>query len=117
MKEFRCPVCYYPDMPYPAEADNICPCCGTHFGYHDMVPSEEGQAARWASLRNRWLKHGAQFWDEQSRPDGWTAAPQLISYTVTAYCTATAPQVPHVEPLQWQQRLEDRSIVEEYAYA
>jgi hypothetical protein len=73
----RCPVCCYPDLDEPAYDElgcasfEICPCCGTEFGYDDSGASHE-------ELRRRWLARGAP-WFSRSRlpPPGWSAVEQL----------------------------------------
>lgn len=67
-----CPVCGYDKLSQPAQDDTICPCCGTHFGYHDYATSYD-------ELRSRWLSAGAQ-WFSRARPQpaGWNALTQLL---------------------------------------
>jgi hypothetical protein len=65
-----CPVCAYPDMPYPPSDYNICPCCGTEFGNDDAIASVD-------ELRARWIEHGAP-WFYGVSPLGWDAVLQLI---------------------------------------
>ena len=50
MMHFTCPVCAYTLMPYPADEGNICPCCGTEFGYDDLL-AELDRRARWRQAR------------------------------------------------------------------
>jgi hypothetical protein len=64
---FVCPVCGYSDLPSPPYvngqgywAHEICPSCGTQFGYDDCDTSHE-------ELRQRWLALGAAWWSP-SRP-------------------------------------------------
>jgi hypothetical protein len=77
-----CPVCGYRDLPRPAREDLICPCCGTHFGYHDYATGH-------AELRRRWIADGAHWFSRaQAAPPGWDAETQLseaglIPYEVT----------------------------------
>ena len=33
---YRCPVCFFDEMPDPPRDYNICPCCGTEFGNDDV---------------------------------------------------------------------------------
>ena len=49
---YTCPVCGYPELEDPPENHEICPSCGTQFGYHDFTRSH-------AELRARWLERGA----------------------------------------------------------
>jgi len=65
-----CPVCAYPDMPYPPADYNICPCCGTEFGNDDAMLSHD-------QLRAQWLANGAG-WFFGNPPVGWNPYMQLI---------------------------------------
>lgn len=51
---YPCPVCGYGQMTEPPENYNICPSCGTEFGYHDLSKSHR-------DLRNKWLADGAKW--------------------------------------------------------
>jgi len=65
-----CPVCGYAMEDIPADY-NICPCCGTEFGYNDAGISH-------AELREEWVKRGALWWSPvDPPPPGWNAAEQL----------------------------------------
>ena len=64
-----CPVCYFPNMQYPAEDYNICPCCGTEFGNHDDDYSL-------SELRDMWIARGCP-WFFENPPIGWNASLQL----------------------------------------
>jgi hypothetical protein len=53
--------------------DSICPCCGTHFGYHDYATTYE-------ELRLRWISRGAPWFSHARRPPvGWSAFTQLLN--------------------------------------
>lgn len=72
-----CPVCGYPNLdeaPYDQHGCptyNICPCCGTEFGYDDARSSH-------ARLRERWIANGMSWWSSYLRPPGhWDPASQL----------------------------------------
>lgn len=74
---FICPVCMYPDLdeaPYDSfgcASYNICPCCGTEFGYDDSSVTH-------LALRQRWRESGMRWWSvSQSPPQGWSAELQL----------------------------------------
>lgn len=61
---FLCPVCAYSDpssSPFANGegywAQEICPCCGTQFGYDDDQTSH-------AELRKRWVSAGAKWWSK-----------------------------------------------------
>jgi hypothetical protein len=68
---YLCPVCGYREMPDPPEDYNICPCCGTEFGYTDAgVTLEE--------LRAKWLSHDAPWFSALIPPPiGWSAEKAL----------------------------------------
>jgi len=67
---FRCPVCMYGSLPYPARDYHICPCCGTEFGNDDAEFSH-------AQLREMWVADGA-FWFFGIPPRDWNPWLQLI---------------------------------------
>jgi hypothetical protein len=81
---FLCPVCGYPELwesPWSdgAPSDEICPCCGTHFGYDDV---EDGDAAlreaRWVALRQEWTVRDHEWFSRVRRPrPGWNPEEQL----------------------------------------
>jgi DNA repair exonuclease SbcCD ATPase subunit len=52
-----CPVCSYPGLPDEIEHE-ICPVCGTHFGYEDFGTSPQ-------ELRRRWIEKGAPVFAER----------------------------------------------------
>jgi len=68
---FQCPVCGYLELPRPAQDDLICPCCGTHFGYHDY-------GATYEEIRSDWIARGA-LWFSRSikQPNQWDPVKQL----------------------------------------
>jgi hypothetical protein len=66
-----CPICAYPDMPYPPADYNICPCCGTEFGNDDALLSHN-------ELRDQWLAGGAA-WFFGNPPVGWNPYWQLLT--------------------------------------
>jgi hypothetical protein len=66
-----CPVCYYGNMPYPAEDYNICPCCGTEFENHDEDQTH-------AELRQSWIAAGARWFFRQA-PATWNPWQQIAS--------------------------------------
>jgi hypothetical protein len=49
---YTCPVCFYPELIYPPQDFNICPCCGVEFENDDYETSH-------AELRQQWLHAGA----------------------------------------------------------
>jgi hypothetical protein len=68
---FTCPVCGFAGLTEPPYDDHgcasfdICPSCGTEFGYDDAKQSYE-------ELRRRWLASGALWWSQTTKPPlGW----------------------------------------------
>jgi hypothetical protein len=83
----KCPVCAYPDMPYPPADYNICPCCGTEFGNDDAFLSVD-------QIRAQWLGNGAA-WFFGNPPLGWNPYLQLmvggLPYPLTAVSVVAGP--------------------------
>src|SRR3954468_6569402 len=72
MVNHTCPVCAYDQMPYPPDRFEICPCCGTEFGYHDHNRSRR-------ELRNLWLARGAPCFNPIDAPPlNWNPYLQLV---------------------------------------
>lgn len=69
--KYECPVCRYPGLEDPPENHEICPSCGTQFGYHDARRSH-------AELREMWLSQGAK-WHSRvvPRPIWWNPYPPV----------------------------------------
>ena len=68
---YQCPVCGFGQMPFSPEDHNICSCCGTEFGYHDLHISH-------AELRRRWQASGTPWFSKRMpQPEGWNAQDQL----------------------------------------
>ena len=70
-EHYTCPVCGYQHLDEAAydgfgcASYNICPCCGTEFGYDDSKIAH-------AELRKRWVSDGMQWWSKhQIKPDDW----------------------------------------------
>lgn len=67
-----CPVCGY-HMEDPPERHNICPSCGTEFGYHDSGRTHE-------QLRRLWACSGASWWSPVDlKPNNWDPCKQLLA--------------------------------------
>ena len=73
----RCTVCTF-SLPFAPWGDSgneatfdICPCCGTEFGYDDATP------AAVAASRKRWLENGATFWRPSDQPSDWSSEEQV----------------------------------------
>lgn len=100
MNYHLCPVCGYDKLEEPAADHNICECCGTQFGYHDIRFSH-------ASLRQRWIANGMK-WQVPyiAKPNNWNPIAQLLlagfAYELTASVTQPAAHaytmVPAREP-------------------
>jgi hypothetical protein len=74
---FLCPVCGYNDTLAPPYADGqddwyqeICPSCGTQFGYDDCTRTHH-------ELRQRWLDGGARWWSPDPQPPNFNGVDQL----------------------------------------
>lgn len=65
-----CPVCLYPNLPYPPRDYHICPCCGTEFGNDDAEYSHD-------QLREMWIAGGAR-WFFARAPEEWNPWVQLM---------------------------------------
>ena len=74
----RCRVCGLPQKEPPWGEDGntpnfeICPCCGTEFGYEDTTLSGVLRA------RDRWISGGAVWFSSKLRPPEWDLEDQLI---------------------------------------
>jgi hypothetical protein len=71
--ELTCPVCGYAGLEIPPSMGEICPCCGTEFGYSDFTRTH-------AQLRSRWvLENQARWWSNYDNPPpGWHPLAQLL---------------------------------------
>ncbi|MGH7136511.1 MAG: hypothetical protein ACREHD_12280 [Pirellulales bacterium] len=75
--DVTCLVCGYPHLSEPPYDESgcasfeICPSCGTEFGYDDATKPIE-------ALRQEWLDGGAPWWSKDRRPPlGWSGTKQL----------------------------------------
>jgi predicted RNA-binding Zn-ribbon protein involved in translation (DUF1610 family) len=74
---FTCPVCGWPDLDEPAvdeygsDSFDICPSCGTQFGYQDARRSHGELRAEWIARGMPWHS-GADL-----EPDDWDPVFQL----------------------------------------
>lgn len=81
---FVCPVCGYDGLYEPAwdndaPSDEICPSCGTHFGFDDAAGGEaDRRAIRHRELRDHWRASDCP-WFSQNRlpPHEWNPCVQL----------------------------------------
>jgi transposase-like protein len=74
---FSCPVCGYDELEDAAYDEHgcasfeICPSCGTEFGYDDNSKEH-------SRLRDQWKHQGMKWWSNSvSPPDGWDPVAQL----------------------------------------
>ncbi|MDQ3648866.1 MAG: hypothetical protein M3458_01040 [Acidobacteriota bacterium] len=69
---YTCPVCGYNQLEDAPANHEICPSCGTEFGYHDFTRSH-------VELRAQWLAKGAQWHSRiDPKPYGWNPYRQLF---------------------------------------
>ena len=74
--KFMCPVCgyeYLEEKPYDKQGNasfEICPSCGTEFGYDDANKSNK-------DLRAKWIKNGKNWWSKSPTPKNWDPDQQL----------------------------------------
>ena len=72
MTREKCPICGFDQMPYPPVPENICPCCGTEFGFDDYYHRPE-------ELRRAWIQAKFPWFDDIIRPPvNWSPVLQLI---------------------------------------
>jgi len=91
-----CPVCGY-SMEFPPTDWNICPSCGTEFGYNDVGKSH-------IDLRRIWIEGGMRWWSPvEKQPDEWDPETQLI---VGVYLL----------PQEWPLQSEIRSVRRRHSY-
>lgn len=77
LNEYACPVCGYDELEEPAydsygcPSFDICPSCGTQFGYDDVSTKHK-------TLRERWVANGMK-WSSTSleKPSKWSPNEQL----------------------------------------
>ena len=71
MNHYLCPVCGFDGMIDPPKDFNICPCCGTEFGYEDHILTH-------GELRDMWIEEGCKwFSDYTTPPENWNPQDQL----------------------------------------
>ena len=77
-EKFTCPVCGYKGLdeaPYNENGEGsfeICFCCGYEFGFDD-----ESEEISHEDYRKNWIEQGAQWFDEEEKPEGWDLEAQL----------------------------------------
>lgn len=70
---YTCPVCGWDQLAENPRCPTyeICPCCGTEFGYDDYARSP-------LLLRAQWVARGMRWWSRhRAAPEGWNAWAQL----------------------------------------
>ena len=81
-KLFICKVCGYNYDDYIWGEDGkspsfeICPCCGTEFGYEDS--NEKAILTQ----RKRWLDSGAEWYFSEDKPKDWSLDEQLKNLNI-----------------------------------
>lgn len=78
----KCIVCNYAglfDPPYDERgipSDEICPCCGFHYGYDDDdVANKEDAFKLW---KEKWIENGLKWFSKgRKSPEDWKANEQL----------------------------------------
>lgn len=72
---YFCPVCAFGELTEGPANFNVCPCCGTEFGYTDASIDHH-------HLRMRWIQNGAQWFassEEWPCPQDWNPFIQLAA--------------------------------------
>lgn len=82
-RDLVCPVCGYEPLADAAwvgdsASDEICPSCGTQFGYDDFADDPATRHLRHLELRRAWVS-GGHPWSSPSRPQpaDWDPQHQL----------------------------------------
>ena len=96
--KYPCPTCGYPLKNPPTDSE-ICPSCGTQFGYSDS-------GRTYAELRENWVRRGAPWHSRVHRtPYAWNPWLQLIQ---AGYKYAV--------PFRLRVHLQEPPGVEQFAY-
>lgn len=80
---YECPCCGFEQLDFEpwtgdSPSDEICPCCGMHFGYYDAGRRDRMFYAGW---RTRWMVEGHPWFSHsQPPPDGWSARSQVEKF-------------------------------------
>lgn len=82
---YTCPVCGYPHLeeqphhPGAGGSDEICPSCGTQFGYHDGANDDlVWRTKRHEVLRRKWIAGGMKWHSKVDPvPGDWKPETQL----------------------------------------
>lgn len=83
MNNHTCSICGFPELDQPvrdpdtgAPSFDICPSCGCEIGYDDVTQQEMDR------YRRDWVKQGALWFRDESKPPGWNLRNQLKSIGV-----------------------------------
>lgn len=80
---FVCPVCGFGALREEAwrdgnPSDEICPSCGTQFGYDDAAGARgDSRLAAHRRLRERWIASGCLWSSRRPAPNDWDPVMQL----------------------------------------
>lgn len=69
--KYQCPVCGYAKLEDPPSNQEICPSCGTQFGYHDIGRSHSYLRLQWIARQMPWRSVALP------QPNGWNPIAQL----------------------------------------
>lgn len=78
-KKYICPVCGYDGLEEPVYDEigepsfEICSCCGVEFGFDDF----DIKNLTFVTVREKWLKDGAKWFDKAAKPKNWNLEEQL----------------------------------------
>ncbi|MGL4819524.1 MAG: hypothetical protein ACRC5C_06050 [Bacilli bacterium] len=82
--ENTCLVCGFNELyepPFNSEnepSDEICPCCGFHFGFDDDCEQFESKIDTYVHWRNKWINGGCNWFSTGRKPRKcWDASEQL----------------------------------------
>lgn len=105
---YKCPVCFYDNLEDPPSHHEICPSCGTQFGYHDATKSYE-------DLRKAWIASGLHWHSRvDDAPLGWNPYIQLtkgVSKTHTRSSKVTKTSAIKTVRLGDTQRQPQRNVI------
>jgi hypothetical protein len=84
---YLCPVCGFDGLQEPPwmdgePSDEICPSCGTHFGYDDVAGGHADlREQAYKRRRMEWIERGSPWYSPSRRaPDGWDPSAQLAVF-------------------------------------
>jgi len=79
--KYKCLVCSYDNLyeePYDEKgiaSDEICPCCGFHYGYDDNNDKNQQIYEAW---RKKWIENGCQWFSKgRPKPKDWNPIKQF----------------------------------------